>query len=690
MATLRQSVSKAFATFRDSWFDRTSVTPTKPQGVSGTGYFGGFVSTRERNPSLIGQQKYTTLDELVRNQATVAASVRYILEMTSHASWAFDPIDDTDEAKKYAEKTEEMLTRSLVTPWHRIVRRAATYRFYGFSLQEWIGKRSKEGLFVLHDIQARPQRTIIRWDVRETGELRGVGQESIHDGLERYLPRGKLMYLVDDALDDSPEGLGLLRQIAEPARRLMRYEQLEGFDYETTLKGMPIGRVPLSRLRDAVKAGTMTPEEMEARIFPIKNVVENHIRTANLGAVLDSITWMGQGENAQPSNIYQYDLDVVKGEVTANAQKAIGEAIIRLQWDIARICGTESLLIGANGRGTHALSADKTTSLLMMVDGMLQDIAAVVHADIVLPFFRMNGWPEDLAPRPQTDAVQYRNISEITKALLDMAQAGAVLDPDDPAIAIVRRAVGLPRPPEVNRAAEAAIQAAEAAAATTQGKAKTPGSQGRGSALKMIREEDGKFLVLTNDGSRVLGTHDTRAEAERQLRAVEVNKAYRGDGHAVVMYLPAKHASEMWQWAAKEEDRVQPEDMHLTLAFLGESLTPEQEERVKRAVEEVSAMTVSPTLVVGGLDSFSPSASSKNRRVWYAPVEGAQVIRAALVERIGDLIASERAFVPHVTLAYQSEGEECDVRWTSPRAVTFEYLCYGTGGVRTEYPFKEA
>lgn len=655
MASLRQSVSKAFATFRDSWFDREPITPTKAQGVSGTGYFGGFVSTRERNPSLIGQQKYTTLDELVRNQATVAASVRYILEMTSHASWAFDPIDDTDEAKKYAEKTEEMLTRSLVTPWHRIVRRAATYRFYGFSLQEWIGKRSKEGLFVLHDIQARPQRTIIRWDVKETGELRGVGQESIHDGMERYLPRGKLMYLVDDALDDSPEGLGLLRQIAEPARRLMRYEQLEGFDYETTLKGMPIGRVPLSRLRDAVKKGDMTPEEMEARIYPIKNVVENHIRTANLGAVLDSITWMGQGENAQPSNIYQYDLDVVKGEVTANAQKAIGEAIIRLQWDIARICGTESLLIGANGRGTHALSADKTTSLLMMVDGMLQDIAAVVHADIVLPFFRMNGWPEDLAPRPQTDAVQYRNISEITKALLDMAQAGAVLDPDDPAIGIVRRAVGLPRPPEINRAAEAAIAAAEASAATTQGKAKTPGSQGRGSAFKL-------------------------------------EKAYRGNGHAVVMYLPSKHASEMWQWAKKEEDRIEPEDMHLTLAYLGDSLTPEQEERVKQAVEQISSMTVSPTLVVGGLDSFPPAAHNKNRRVWYAPVEGALALRRALEDKIGDLFLGEgmRGFVPHVTLAYQTDGEECDVRWTAPRAVTFDYLTYGAAGVRTEYPFKEA
>jgi hypothetical protein len=36
----------------------------------------------------------------------------------------------------------------------------------------------------------------------------------------------------------------------------------------------------------------------------------------------------------------------------------------------------------------------------------------------------------------------------------------------------------------------------------------------------MIRKQGSKFVVLTHDGSRVLGKHDTKAEAEKQLRAV--------------------------------------------------------------------------------------------------------------------------------------------------------------------------
>lgn len=40
----------------------------------------------------------------------------------------------------------------------------------------------------------------------------------------------------------------------------------------------------------------------------------------------------------------------------------------------------------------------------------------------------------------------------------------------------------------------------------------------------MIRRRNGKFQVVTRDGSRVLGTHDTKDEALKQLRAVESSK----------------------------------------------------------------------------------------------------------------------------------------------------------------------
>lgn len=40
----------------------------------------------------------------------------------------------------------------------------------------------------------------------------------------------------------------------------------------------------------------------------------------------------------------------------------------------------------------------------------------------------------------------------------------------------------------------------------------------------MIRKRNGKYLVMTSDGSRVLGTHATKSDAVAQMRAIEASK----------------------------------------------------------------------------------------------------------------------------------------------------------------------
>lgn len=43
----------------------------------------------------------------------------------------------------------------------------------------------------------------------------------------------------------------------------------------------------------------------------------------------------------------------------------------------------------------------------------------------------------------------------------------------------------------------------------------------------MIQRRGGKYRVVTKDGSRVLGEHDSKDDALRQLRAVEASKHSR-------------------------------------------------------------------------------------------------------------------------------------------------------------------
>lgn len=40
----------------------------------------------------------------------------------------------------------------------------------------------------------------------------------------------------------------------------------------------------------------------------------------------------------------------------------------------------------------------------------------------------------------------------------------------------------------------------------------------------MIREEDGKWVLRSRDGARVLGRHDTKAGAQAQERAIQARE----------------------------------------------------------------------------------------------------------------------------------------------------------------------
>lgn len=418
------------------------------QGVGGTTAFGGYIEDREISSALRGSGKYTTYSDLLANVGIVAASVRYILNLVARPSWTFDPADDSDEAKRLAELVSNAFLKDLKTPWRRVIRRASTYRLYGFGLQEWTMSRHKKGHLAIADVEARPQRTIEKWDIDDTGTVYAVGQRSPHDGRLKAIPRYKLMYLVDDALSDSPEGFGVLRQVANACRQLLRYEQLEGWGYETNLKGVPVARLPYQYLAKLVKEKKITKAERDAIIKPLEDITKNHIMVPNLGVLIDSITYTSKDATGMPSQVPLFGFDTIKGGGPDNAQSAVHAAIERLLWNIARTFGTESLLLGS-ARGSFALSKDKTQNLLMVIDGILADIVDQVYADLVTAMFEENDWDLDLRPQVKTDVSQYRDIEEITGALKDIAQAGATMQPDDPAIDVVRKALGLPRQPEV-------------------------------------------------------------------------------------------------------------------------------------------------------------------------------------------------------------------------------------------------
>lgn len=425
-------------------------------GHPGTAIFGGFIVERERNARLTGVEKYRTYSEMLANTAIVSAGVRFFLNLIAKADWRVEPAKDqapegtegsptsSEEAKRVAVTVREMMD-GMDTPWVRVVRRAAMYRFYGFSVQEWTARRRDDGQVGMLDVAPRPQATIERWDVDVTGRVIGVVQRSEQTQEEIYLPRNKIVYVVDDTLNDSPEGLGLFRHVVESVQRLRRYEELEGFSFETDLRGIPIGRAPLQELEEAVRLDQITPEQRMNLERGLEDFIRKHVKNPQLGMVLDSTPYRALDETASPSSVRKWDMELLEGDGANQGMDAILAAIERVNREIARVLGVEQLLLGENDRGSFALSRDKSNNFALIVDSTLQELTSVFDRDFVGPLMRLNGWPEELRPTLKTEAIRTRDVEQITTAVRDLALAGVSVHPEDEAVKEIFDLLGLSR-----------------------------------------------------------------------------------------------------------------------------------------------------------------------------------------------------------------------------------------------------
>lgn len=410
-------------------------------GVGGARHTGGYLIEEERDASLEGTAKYTTYSNLLLNTSVVAASVRYYLNLVTKAGWHFTP-SEADTEGEYSKLVSDIFD-DMDTPFHRVVRRAAMYRFYGFSVHEWTLKLREDGNYGFMDVAPRPQRTIERWEITDKGRVSGVYQTDPNKGTDVKIPRWKFMYVVDDSINDNPEGIGLFRHLVYPSRRLERYEQLEGYGFESDLRGVPIARAPLAELNRRLDNGEIDRATYDSYLAPIMRFLKAHVKSPRLGMLLDSATYTAKDDAATPSPNPQWNIDLLRGAPTSLMENAA--AIERINLEMARIMGTEHLLIGGDGKGSMALSTDKSHNFALIVESSLKEIARSIQKDLLGPLWDANGWDPEMMPETEPEPIRFRDPEKITSAILDLARAGAIITPDDPVIDALRDVLNVPR-----------------------------------------------------------------------------------------------------------------------------------------------------------------------------------------------------------------------------------------------------
>lgn len=424
----------------ETLFQRQKVRPTAHAGVTGAQLVGGYVVDGEKTPQLVDAERFKTFSDVLVNTSIVAASVRYFLNLAGKATWTFQP-SEFDKDGRYAELAEAMLTDDPRTNWSRIVKRACMYRFYGFSIQEWTARRRDDGLITFADISPRAQSTIARWDVDDAGYVQGVEQLNPNNSEPLYLPRQKLIYLVDDTLNAAPTGLGLFRHLVEPAARLKRLQDLEMIGFENDLRGIPVGKAPYGEILEKVKSGELDVEDAKKLTAPIEMFLKRHVKNPALGLALDSSVYTTTDEKNAPSSAAKFGMELLQGGPTSLEYTA--NAIIRINKELARILGTEGIILGDGQAGSQALSKDKSQQLSLTVDSALEEIAYGFRDDLLWTAWKLNGLPEEMMPKLKAAASSYKDAEQITAALRDLATAGASLMPGDPVINEVRAMLGL-------------------------------------------------------------------------------------------------------------------------------------------------------------------------------------------------------------------------------------------------------
>lgn len=430
--------------------------PTKPAGSDGVASPGGYLITNERSPSLIGTQKWVTFSNLEINTAVVASAMGVWTQLAGSVKWTAKPNKrGGKDAQRGADLvTEGLLEAQMSKPWSSVVRKQVVKKFRGFAMHEALIRKRSDGKIGIGDLQHRPQWSVHRWIKQDEQTAWDSIEQRTRVGNVYKIPRERLLYSVEDTLTDSPDGVGLLRCLAEISRVRDLYFRFEGIGFQTGLNGMPIARVPLAALAaQAVVDGV--PKDDAAGIAAyiatatkfMDDLISGHNKTADMGVKLDSSPYTTADAAKTPSTVLQWGFDVVRATVAGLPE--VASALGRIDREMARLMLAEWLLLGAEGSGgAFSMHADKTAMFGLVCNASVGDVGADATRDVATRIVALNGLdPETCTPTLVPEPISKESIEVACKALLMLSQAG--LHPDDEAPDIIRDRCDIPAAPKI-------------------------------------------------------------------------------------------------------------------------------------------------------------------------------------------------------------------------------------------------
>jgi hypothetical protein len=337
----------------------------------------------------------------------------------------------SDEAR---ELVEDSLHKMPQQTFEEFLSDVLSFLPYGFSIFEIVARRPSEdpkGRVTLKKLAPRAQWTIDRFETNENGDVLGVWQTAtIRSG---YIPYGKMLHFRTASRQNDPAGLSVLRNAYQPWYFARRIQEIEAVAIERELNGLPLVRIPSEYLApDASDAQRAFVNQISAIARDVKRNEQGYI-------IVPSDVYEDADGKLTTTRLVEFELIASQGKRDIDTH----QVVLRYQQDMARSALADFVMLGANDRGSFALSKSKADLFLQALTGYVSAIASVLNRTLVPKLLQWNGIPLEDAPKIVFGRVAPVNLDELGNYIQRVGGVGLNLTDED-SQTYLREAAGLP------------------------------------------------------------------------------------------------------------------------------------------------------------------------------------------------------------------------------------------------------
>jgi hypothetical protein len=406
-------------------------------GAPGTIINAGYIS-EDYLHQLQGHERADKIDIMRRSDAQIKMLLSAVKNPIISGSWEFEPGDDSDEQKMYADFMNHLLFEALDEPWSQFLTEALTTVDFGYSLFELTDKavlnHPKWGNYnAIKQLGWRSQRTIHRFNVEPlSGKLLSVSQY-VYGDMARVvdIPAEYILLFTMNREGSNYEGISLLRNCYGNWFRKEHYMRMNAIGIERFAIPTPIATIP---------QGAQGTEQYGALVnaLEVYTTHESNYLIVPEGFTIDF-----------HNNVY--DPSKVEASIDAEDKR------------MTKVFLANFLELGLGGKGgAYALSNDLSDFFLGGIKGVANIVCEGINQIIIPRMIKMNFGPQLVYPKLKVSGIDDKAGEELSRMLKEMADS-QYITPDDQLEEHLRKRMGLPKMSKIGQRAVKAVGAAGSA-----------------------------------------------------------------------------------------------------------------------------------------------------------------------------------------------------------------------------------